>query len=230
MTLRCVAIDDEPRALTVLENHASRTERVNLLQTFVDPFAAIDYINNNAIDLVFLDINMPEIDGLSLVKCLTNKPLIVFTTTHSEYAIESYEVEALDYLLKPFDYARFIAAVNKATGRLEAEKQPEAAAFLFVNTGNQKQRIVVDELQYLAGEGNYVRYVTTSASYLVRASIKDILKSLNPVAFIQVHRSYVVALKWVDKIEESSVFIAKNQIPIGAKYKESFLARIDNLG
>ncbi|MEM8488979.1 MAG: response regulator transcription factor, partial [Bacteroidota bacterium] len=209
MTLRCVAIDDEPRALSVLGNHASRTELVDLLESFVDPFAAIDYINSNAVDLVFLDINMPEIDGLRLVKCLTNKPLIVFTTAHSEYAIESYEVEALDYLLKPFDYTRFIAAVHKAKARREAEAQVVPAAFLFVNTGNQKQRIVVDELQYLVSEGNYVRYVATSGSYLVRASIKDTLRSLSPAAFMQVHRSYIVALRWVDKIEESSVFIAQ---------------------
>lgn len=227
MTLRCVAIDDEPRALSVLGNHASRTEMVDLLQTFVDPFAAIDYINSNAVDLVFLDINMPEIDGLRLVKCLTNKPLIVFTTAHSEYAIESYEVEALDYLLKPFDYTRFMAAVHKAKARREAQAVP--ADFLFVNTGTQKQRIVVDELQYLVSEGNYVRYVTSSGSCLVRASIKETLRSLNPSAFMQVHRSYIVALRWVDKIEESNVFIAQTQIPIGAKYKESFLSRIDSL-
>ena len=230
MTLRCVAIDDEPRALTVLENHASRTELVELLETFVDPFAAIDYINSHAVDLVFLDINMPEIDGMQLARCLTSKPMLVFTTAHSEYAIESYEVDALDYLLKPFDYARFIAAVHKAKSRREAAAQHIPSGFLFVNTGNQKQRIVVDELQYLVSEGNYVRYVTASDSYLVRGSIKETLKLLDASAFVQVHRSYVVALKWVDKIEESGLSIARTQIPLGAKYKASFLSRINHLG
>ncbi len=226
--ITCIAIDDEPRALEVIKKHAERIDFLQLEVTFTDPFRAITYLNNHKIDLVFLDINMPDIGGFRLLKHLNTPPLVIFTTAHSEYAIESYEVEAVDYLLKPFDFARFSLSVSRAKDRLF--KVPSATkAFFFINTGTQKQRIVFKELYYVGGEGNYVKYVTKSGNYLVRASIKETLQVLPTADFVQIHRSYIVALSWIEKIEDNHVFIAKTKISIGATYRDTFLKIIDSL-
>lgn len=226
--IRCVAVDDEPKALEVIQRHASRSSVLNLEQTFTDPFEAIEYVNSQAIELVFLDINMPDINGLQLVEHFRHKPLVVFTTAHSAYAIESYQVEAIDYLLKPFDYARFLKAVSRAEERLKALSR-SSPPFLFINTGNQKQRIMLDALLYIESEGNYVSYATKTAKHLVRASIRDTLTTLPADQFVQIHRSYIVALQAIDRIEDNRVFIADRMLPIGATYREGFSRRIDGL-
>ncbi len=228
MIIRCVALDDEPRALEVLQSHAARTSFLKLEETFVDPFQAIEYINAEAISLVFLDINMPDINGLKVLTHFKNQPLVIFTTAHSEYAIESYEVDALDYLLKPFDYSRFFKAVSKARHRLEADVKP-APGILFVNTGSKQERIVLDKLLYVESEGNYVRYVTQANSYLVRATVKETIGQLPASQFVQVHRSFIVAIRCVERIEDNYLFIGKKSIPLGATYKQSFSHLIGRL-
>ena len=227
--IRCVAIDDEPGALEVIKRHASRSSALSLEQIFTDPFKAIEYVNEQAIELVFLDINMPDINGLQLVTYFKHKPLIVFTTAHSAYAIESYQVEAIDYLLKPFDYARFLKAITRAQERLKSPAPRSSPPFIFVNTGNQKQRIMLDDLLYIESEGNYVSYVTQTAKYLVRASIRDTLKALPAEQFTQIHRSFIVALQAIDRIEDNRVFISNRKLPIGATYRERFYQLIDQL-
>lgn len=227
--IRCVAIDDEPGALEVIQNHASRSSAITLEHTFTDPFEAIEYVNAQKIELVFLDINMPDINGLQLVEHFRHKPLIVFTTAHSAYAIESYQVEAIDYLLKPFDYARFLKAIARAEERLKSPSPRSSPPFIFVNTGNQKQRIMLDDLLYIESEGNYVSYATQTAKYLVRASIRDTLKTLPEEQFTQIHRSFIVALQAIDRIEDNRVFISNRMLPIGATYREGFYQLIDQL-
>ncbi len=223
--INCVAIDDEPRALQVIENHVARIDFLSLAATFTDPFEGVAYVNENEVDLVFLDINMPDIDGLTLLKNLLRRPLIIFTTAHSEYAIQSYEVEAVDYLLKPFDFARFHLAVTRVNDRLASNK-PEAN-FFFVNTGNQKRRIAYADIMYVEGEGNYVNYAMSSGTVLVRSSVKDTLKLLSPQQFVQIHRSFIVALQWIEKIEDNHVHLPGKRIPIGAKYREEFYKMLD---
>lgn len=226
--IHCIAIDDEPRALEVIKSHAGRVDFLTLEQTFVDPFKAINYVNDHPIDLIFLDINMPDISGFRLLKNLTKKPLIIFTTAHSEYALESYEVEAIDYLLKPFDFARFLLAVTKAKERLSTTLTT-SNDFFFINTGNQKHRLFFKELLYVEGEGNYVRYVTKTGKFLVRASIKETLQQLPSTSFMQIHRSFIVALQWVDKIEDNHVHVGNKRMAISATYREAFSKVIDSL-
>lgn len=226
MMIRCIAVDDEPRALEVIAHHAGRVPFLSLEKTFLDPFEAIEYAKQHPIELVFLDINMPDIDGMRAAGLFESKPLIVFTTAHSEYALKGYEADALDYLLKPFDFARFMAAATKARTRLGNVVQ-ESAGFLFLNTGNQRQRVVLDALLTVEGEGNYVRYCTDDQSFLVRSSIKEALKSLPAHRFVQIHRSYIVALNHIDKIEDNHVFVGKKRLPIGATYRTAFYQLID---
>lgn len=226
--IHCIAIDDEPKALEVVKNHASRIDFLDLEATFLDPFQALTYLLDKPVDLVFLDIQMPLVNGVELVKHFAKKPLIVFTTAHSDYAIQSYEVEAVDYLLKPFDFPRFLQAVTRVKERL-ASAPGYRNAFFFVNTGNQKQRLVYDEIYFVEGEGNYVRYVTKGGNVLVRSSIRETAHLLPDSGFIQIHRSYLVSLSWIEKIEDNHVFIAGRRLPIGATYRGPFLKVIDGL-
>lgn len=225
--MNCIAIDDEPRALDIIKSHVSRVDFLELKEVFVDPFKAVSYVRENAIDLIFLDINMPDIDGFDLLKHFGKKPLIIFTTAHSEYALQSYEVEAVDYLLKPFDFSRFLMAVTKAQDKF-AQSSP-SSDFFFVNVGHQKKKIKYDEIYYVEGEGNYVNYCTSNGKILVRSTIKDTLSILPATAFVQIHRSYIVALAWIEKIEDNHVHISDTEISISASYKEDFMKMIESL-
>lgn len=226
--LTAIAIDDEPSALTIIKSHAAKVSFLNLAATFTNPFQGIEYINDQAPDIVFLDINMPDISGLQLLKNLTKKPLIIFTTAHSEYAVKSYEVEAVDYLLKPFDYARFLLAVTKAKEKMTVTTKSNNS-FFFANTGNQKQRLFYNNIYYIEGDGNYVNYYTQKGKVMVRSTIKNTLALLPTDTFIQIHRSYIVGLPWVDKIEDNQVFVGDKRIAIGATYRDSFLQIIKEL-
>ena len=226
--IRAIAIDDEPTALSIIQSHATRVSFLSLEATFTDPFQGIEYINDQAPHVVFLDINMPDISGLDLLKNLTKKPLIIFTTAHSEYAVKSYEVEAVDYLLKPFDYARFLLAITKAKDRL-ATNATLPTDFFFVNTGSQRQRIFYKDIYYIEGEGNYVNYFTEKGKVLVRSTIKKTLELLPDSIFVQIHRSYIVALAKIDKIDGNQLIIKDKKLAIGATYRQGFFEQIDAL-
>ncbi len=224
--IRCVAIDDEPKALEIIQSHVAKLDYLQIEAVFTDPFKAISYLEANRVDLLFLDIHMPDINGLKFLSHLHYKPLVIFTTAHSEYAIQSYEVEAVDYLLKPFDFSRFLSAVKKAKERVGATVQQDD--FFFINTGKQKKRLLYKDLWYVLGEGNYVTYYTTKDKTLVRASITETMALLPRNMFVQIHRSTIISLNWVDKIEDNHVFIQQARLPISAGYREAFFRIINN--
>lgn len=226
--IKCVAIDDEPKALEVIKNHVARVDFLALLDTFTDPYAAISFVNDHAVALVFLDINMPDINGLQLSKYFKVQPFIIFTTAHSEYALASYELEAIDYLLKPFDFPRFLSAVNKVKERIDSISK-FGADFFFVNTGNQRMRLFYIEISHVQSEGNYVTYFTRTDKILVRASLSQTIGLLPAAMFVQIHRSFIVSLQWIEKIEDNHVFVAGHKIAISTTYREKFMARINSL-
>lgn len=226
--ISCIAIDDEPKALNVIRSHVSRVDFLDLQETFVDPFKAITYLGKYSVDLIFLDINMPDISGFEFLKHLSNNPVIIFTTAHSEYAIQSYEVEAIDYLLKPFDFSRFLLAVTKAKNKLSENVPPSLnKEFLFLNMGLSKRKVLIDDILYIESDGNYVNYFTKKGKLMVRASIKETMGILSPSLFVQTHRSFIVSLRWVEKIEDNHIYISDKEIPIGSTYKNKFLKLID---
>ncbi|MEM9858045.1 MAG: LytTR family DNA-binding domain-containing protein [Bacteroidota bacterium] len=223
--LKCIAIDDEPKGLDIIKKHVQRLNSIELIATYLDPFEAISYLNEHEVDLIFLDINMPSINGVELVKSLTCKPMVIFTTAHSEYAMDSYEVKALDYLLKPFDFSRFLMAVNKAQDALKDRLTTDD--FIFVNTGNQKKRIVFDDVLYIEGEGNYVKYIFESGNTMVRSTVKNTLQVLPKSKFVQIHRSYIIPFSKIEKVEDSHVYISDKRLPVSSSFREEFMNLIN---
>ncbi|WKN42235.1 LytR/AlgR family response regulator transcription factor [Tunicatimonas pelagia] len=217
--IRAIAIDDEPNALRVIENHAAQVPFLQLVETFTDPFKALKFLEENSAHLIFLDINMPDISGLELSSILNEKNvLVIFTTAFSEYALESYDLDAVDYLLKPFEFTRFHSALLKVRKRLNSSNH--ATNFFFVNTGSEQRKMRYEDIQYIEGSGNYVTYHLSSEKVLVRSTIKQVRAYLPSAEFIQVQRSYIVALSHIDVIRDNHIHIGQARISIGPKYKE----------
>jgi two-component system LytT family response regulator len=224
--INAIAIDDEPKALDIVSTLASRIPFLNLVKSFTNPMEALQYVNDNAIDLIFVDIKMPDISGLDLVQALKKKEcLVIFTTAHSEYALKSYDVQALDYLLKPFDFSRFLKAVTRAQEVLSMRDDLHQD-FFFVNTGYQQRKISINDISHLKGDGNYVTYHVNNEKIVVRSTIKEALKLLPPRLFIQIHRSFIISLRKLDKIQDNHAFIGNHKISIGANYKNDFMKSI----
>ena len=224
MTLSAIAIDDEPRALEVIQMHAAKVSFVNLSATFTDAFAAIPFLQQHPIDLLFLDIKMPDISGIEFLDCLQNVPMVIFSTAYSEYAVKGFELNAVDYLLKPYSFARFVQACNKG---LEAKQLRQKALgdsattdpFIFVKTGYEQEKVLLHDLCYLEAEGNYVNYVLPDRQLLSRQSLADALLALPNPQFVRIHRSFAVAVAKVQKISRYAVWVNAREIPVGASFE-----------
>jgi len=235
-----VIIDDEPAAIEVLEFHLNKMPSVQLKASFRDPLVALDYLQKHAVDLIFLDINMPELSGISLSKLLKNPPLIIFTTAYSEYALESYELKAVDYLLKPIEFDRVLQAVIKVKQLLSPSKlaltnEPEkmmdnSEQTVFIKSGSEFHQVSIKNILYIESEGNYVTFYTTKRAILARYKISEVIALLPNQYFTRVHRSYIVAVKHIETIKKHCVVIHGKEIPISSNYRAGFLAMITDLG
>lgn len=224
MQLTAIAIDDEPKALEVVDMHASKVPFVLLKATFTDAFEALKYLNENKTDLLFLDISMPDISGIEFLGILQNRPMVIFTTAYSEYAVTGFELDAVDYLMKPFSLARFTKACQKALDQKQVTVK-EKMDFLFLKTGYEEEKVFFDEILYVKAEGNYLEYVAPNRKLLSRQTITEAMESLSPEEFIRIHRSYIVPIKKIQKISRHSVWVSGVEIPIGVSF-ESNLAKI----
>lgn len=219
MTINAIAIDDEPRALEVIEIHAQKVPFLELKATFTDAFEAISYLQQNKIDLIFLDIKMPDISGIEFVHILQKTPMIIFTTAYSEYAVKGFELDAIDYLMKPFSLARFTKACNKAL-EMKVSRGESSQNFIFLKTGYEEEKVLFDDIFYIEAEGNYMAYVLPSKKLLCRQNIGECITQLPTNQFIRIHRSYIVAVNKIQKITRQSVWVAGNEISVGASYEE----------
>lgn len=222
--IKAIALDDERIALEVIQKHAEKIPYLELAHTFVNPFEAMKYLASQKVDLLFLDINMPDISGLEFLNSLSTKPKVIFTTAYSEYAVESYEYEAIDYLLKPFDFGRFLKAVNKAAEALK-EKNEE---YLFLKEGFDHVRLSLKELIYAKAEGNYVRFVCHDQQIMARMKMSEAEALLPRASFLKTHRSYLVNKGFVQKVEKHQLQAADHQIPISQTYYEELISRISS--
>jgi DNA-binding LytR/AlgR family response regulator len=223
MKLTAIAIDDEPVALAVIENHASKVPFLEMKGFFTNAFEAIDFLSKEKIDLLFLDIKMPDISGLDFITSLPNPPMTVFTTAYSEHAVKSFELDAIDYLLKPFSLIRFMKACNKAHSLLQLKQQggtsqKESADYIFVKSGYEQFRVVLEDILYLESAGNYVNFILADRKLISRLSMQEAVDLLPENTFTRVHRSYIVANNKIERADRTSLYIRNIPIPIGAAY------------
>jgi two-component system LytT family response regulator len=226
--ITCIAIDDEPKALEVIERYCRKTSLVDLRATFREPVKAIEFLNREKVDLIFLDINMPDISGMQLVQTLSPRPMIIFTTAYSHYAVESYDLNALDYLLKPITFERFLAAINKAGGTLSSKNgvSNEDEPTVFIKSGPQTYQVKVGEILYLEKDGNYITVHLKDRNILIRENMGDIFDLVPAADFLRVHKSYVVAIKHIAMIEIHQLVINGEKIPIGSTYRDPLRSRL----
>lgn len=230
----CLAIDDEPFALEIIKDYISKIPYLSLVKTFDNGLAALHYLKENKVELIFLDIQMPELTGIQLLKVLHNKPQIIFTTAYDKYALESYELNVTDYLLKPIPFERFYIAAEKALAKVQSVSKediqkpsslPEVLsqeAFMFVKTESRIQKIEYEEILYVEGMKDYLRIVMATEKVMTLMSFKKLLELLPQSDFIRVHKSYVIPLKKVETIERSNIKIRDKFIPIGESYRSAF--------
>ncbi|GEO02795.1 DNA-binding response regulator [Adhaeribacter aerolatus] len=219
--MTAIAIDDEPMALEVVRSLAAKVPYLNLKACFTDAFQALEYLQHEPVDLLFLDIKMPDISGLEFVTSLHKKPLVIFTTAYSEHAVISFELDAIDYLLKPFSLARFVKACNKAQELLQLRSQSVAPKdYLFLKTGYEQVKVHYDEILYMEAAGNYITFVLENKKLLSRMTINELSDQLPPEKFTRVHRSYIVANDKIEKIERHQVQVKGNFVPVGASYMQ----------
>lgn len=216
--ITAIAIDDEPIALDVVRSHAAKVPFLDLQATFTNAFEAIDYLRQHPVDLLFLDIKMPDISGIEFFRSLSKKPLVVFTTAYSEHAVAGFELDAVDYLLKPFSLPRFLKACNKAQEWLELRGKDTKPAYLFVKTGYDQIKIDFDAIDYLEATGNYVNFVLNNSHVLGRMTITECEELLPPAHFVRIHRSFIAAINKVQKIERHQLTVNGSILPIGASY------------
>ncbi|QDA61613.1 LytR/AlgR family response regulator transcription factor [Hymenobacter jejuensis] len=217
--MTALALDDEPMALEVVRALAAKVPFVELKACFTNAFDALAYLQQEPVDLLFLDINMPDLSGLEFVRSLSTKPLVVFTTAYAEHAVASFELDAVDYLLKPFSLARFAKACNKAHELRQLRGQAAAPKdYLFLKTGYEQVRVLYDEILYLEAAGNYVTFVLEGKRLLSRMTFTELLEVLPAGKFVRVHRSFIVAIAKIDKIERHQLGVQGHCVPVGASY------------
>lgn len=215
--IRAVAIDDEPFALEVVRLHAGKVPFLDLTACFTDPLEAIAQLASDPVDLVFLDIKMPDITGLELMHSVLPKPMVVFTTAYPEHAAKSYELDAIDYLLKPFSFQRFLKACHKANDALKrsAYQENHRENNLFIKSGYETIKIHVDEILFLQGAGNYVTFVMSDRrSIMSRLTMNETAAMLPANLFARVHRSFIINKSKVDRLERHRIYIGEQSIPI----------------
>lgn len=229
--MRCIAIDDEPLALQLITEYASRIPFLVLEKTFTNPDEGKVWLQENDVDMLFLDIQMPDINGLEFYKSLTKKPLVIFTTAYSEYAVEGFNVDAVDYLLKPFEYDRFLKAVFKAREYLDfLSGQELQTASIFVKVDYQLMKINLKDVDLIEGLDDYIRIHVKPKPVLTLMTLKSLQERLPSNEFIRIHRSYIVPASKIESFGKSKVKVAGKEIPVGSSYSEAYQQMLKSKG
>lgn len=226
--LKAIAIDDEPMALEVIKAHANKVTFLQLKETFVSAMEALEYLKTNPVDLVFLDINMPDITGLDFSQLLPKSCGIIFTTAYSQYAADAFNLNAIDYLVKPFDFVRFMKACQKAMDSFS--KEEVETPYLFVKDSYDLVRIVLADLLYVQSEGNYLTFKEKDKKTVTRMTMTEALELLPSKNFMRINKSYVVNLNHIQKIERHQVSVAEKEfVPIAANYHSELMEALKQI-
>lgn len=236
--ISCIVIDDEPHAIDLLKLHIGKVPLLDLQFATTNSIEAFQYVQQHRTDLIFLDIHMPELDGIQFLKLLGSKSKVILTTAYSEYALEGYEHNIIDYLLKPIRFERFLSAAQKAIAVLTVPQpipsvrtndQGQEDDFIFVKTETRNKivQIQLSDIQYIEGLGNYVSFYTTSSRIVTLSTMKELEDKLPANKFIRIHHSYVVPISKITQVEGNQLWIGTQKLPIGETYRKAFLSAID---
>ncbi|WP_347052494.1 LytR/AlgR family response regulator transcription factor [Flavobacterium olei] len=234
MKIKCLVIDDEPLAINVIKNYIEQIEELELINTFSNSIEGLNFLKNNTIDVIFLDINMPVLDGINFIKSLENPPLLVITSAYDQFAIETYELDVLDYLVKPIEFPRLMKAVNKINKRLNTNtKTPtensKENAFIFVKIDKKKmKKIFLNEILVIESLKDYLKISTTSGKFIIHSTLSDFTSLLPERDFIRIHRSYTIAIDKIDAVEGNSIEIEGLRYVIGRSYIDEVKQKILN--
>jgi DNA-binding LytR/AlgR family response regulator len=233
--IRCLVVDDEELARTLLQNYIGRLPHLELVASCANPLEAMSVLQQQPIDLLFLDIQMPELTGIEFLRTLTYKPLVIFTTAYTEYALDGYALDVTDYLLKPFSFERFLQAVNKAGTLLQSrngntpivlETETPVKDYILVKADHKVHRLKMDDILYIQSMREYVAFHTPAGRLLSLNALKNLDEELPPERFIRIHKSYIVAIDKIDTLEGNLVHVGKEKLPIGASYRDAVVRRV----
>ena len=233
MKIKCLIIDDEPLAINVIKNYLQKIEDVELVNTFNNAIDGLNFLKHQKVDVIFLDINMPVLDGLNFIKSLKEPPLIIITSAYTEYAFQTYELDVLDYLVKPIEFPRFMNALNKLYRRFDI-KQPtsepiNARPFLFLKIDKKKmKKVFLDEILVVESLKDYLKINTTNGRFMIHSTLTDFTDLLPPADFIRIHRSYTISINKIDAVEGNSIEIDGMRYVIGRSYIEEVKGKILN--
>lgn len=227
--LKCLIIDDEPLAIQLLEDFVAKTPYLQLMGRFEEPLQALSLLESEQIDLLFLDIKMPDISGIDFYRSLQHKPEVIFTTAYSEYAMNGFELKAMDYLLKPISFEKFITACNRVKDFIAAKNQKEKKDYFFINVSHKMHKIFFDDILYLEGYKDYTKMHLSGSPnpLLILHNLKYFEDMLDKHEFSRIHRSYIVAIRKINTASRKSVTIFQHSLPVSDNYRDSFFARIE---
>lgn len=220
-------VDDEFLARKLLSEYVSKVDFLQLIDTCSDATKAMEVINEEHIDILLLDIQMPDISGMEMLKLMNNKPAVILTTAYSEYAVDAFALGVVDYLLKPFDYARFLQAVNKAVNTISTDTQSDSVNdYLMVKADYKLYKVNFDDLLFIEGQHEYVTFHTKTKRITALYSLKNLEDTLPKDRFVRTHKSFIVSIKNIEDIDKVNVTVAGNKIPVGASYREALIERL----
>ncbi|NQY30275.1 MAG: response regulator transcription factor [Flavobacteriaceae bacterium] len=234
MKIKCLLVDDEPLAIKLIENHISKIDTLEVVAKCNNALKAFEILNTQEIDLMFLDIKMPSLTGIDFLKTLKNPPKTIFTTAYRDYAIESYDLEAVDYLLKPITFERFFKAIDRLLRENKivesTKKETTQADYIIVKSGNKHHKIVMGDILYIESLKDYIKIHTIDDKHIVsKYKIGDIEQDLKESHFLRVHRSYIININKINAFTLSDIEVSSTEIPIGASYKDKVVSFLDRL-
>jgi len=222
--IKCIVIEDEPLAVKVLLDYISQVPFLEVQRTFKDAIMATEYLRTNGTDLIFLDIHLPKLKGMAFLKTLANQPAVIITTAYHQYAVEGFELNVTDYLLKPFEFERFLIAVNKVRIEKEDRAAPDASGeqkdYLFLNVQKKKVKIMFTDIVYIESQREYIKIVTTKKDYLAKMATHEIEALLPANLFKRIHRSFIISVSKIDSYTADEVEVNGVSIPVGRDYKD----------
>lgn len=224
--MNCIIVEDEPAAQSILQSYIAKCPDFRLSGTFYDAISAQVFLDSNPIDLIFLDINLPEMSGVSFLRSLVRPPLVIFTTAYPQYAVDGFDLEAIDFLLKPFSFERFCKAVNKAREKIKTKSAGAQPSKITVKSDKKIYQLALDDILFVESCGDYVQVYCTQKKLMVHGTLKSWEEKLNGSQFVKVHRTIIVNLQKIEHIDGNTICMEGHKLPVSEQYKEQILSRL----